>query len=65
MPILKTIDESKFMSKLWQNWTMEMLTTHSKIDKDEDTIRADNTSQLQLATVKMQERSLTSFVLRN
>ena len=24
------------MSKLWQNWTMEMLTTHSKIDKDED-----------------------------
>ena len=42
-----------------------MLITHSKIDKDEDTIRADNTSQLQQATVKMQERSLTSFVLRN
>ena len=33
--------------------------------QDEDTIRADNTSQLQLAIVKMQERSLTSFVLRN
>ena len=36
-----------------------------KIDKDEDIIPADNTSQLQLATVKMQETSLTSFVLRN
>ena len=42
-----------------------MLTTHSEIDKDEDIIPADNTSQHQLATVKMQETNLTSFVLRN
>ena len=38
---------------LCQNWTMEIFTTHSKIDKDEDIIPAGNTSQLQLAAAKM------------
>ena len=55
----------KTNQSLCQNWTMEMITTHSEIDKDEDIIPADNTSQHQLATVKMQETNMTSFVLRN
>ena len=61
MPISKESIESKFMSKP----DHEMPHNTFKIDKDEDIIPADNTSQLQLATVKMQETSLTSFVLRN
>ena len=52
MPISKQSIESKFMSKP----DHEMPHNTFKIDKDEDIIPADNTSQLQLAT---------SFVLRN
>ena len=64
MPISKQLIV-KTNQSLCQDWTTKCLTTHSKFDKDEYLIPADNTSQLQLATVKMQETSLKSFVLRN
>ena len=60
MPISKQSIESKFMSKP----DHEMPHNTFK-NKDEDIIPADNTSQLQLATVKMQETNLTSFLIRN
>lgn len=67
MPISKQsiVKTNVYVKSLCQNRTMKCLTTHSKIDKDEDIIPADNTSQLQLATVKMQETNLTSFLIRN